>query len=354
MSSKKSIQPEKVNDREIITRELLPWHRDHWMLLQDRLSSQKLPHALILNGRDGLGKSSFAFLFAKSIFCREANQQFENDYHKNDFPYRPCGNCKNCELINASSHPDLMIIKKDDEGRAIKVDQIREIADFIGKTSQMGGYKIVIVREADSMNINAANALLKTLEEPIGKSILMLTVERLGVLPATVKSRCQILNFRVPNNQDSSKWLKSYSNDQEYNFDLALHLAKGAPLKALASMNNGTFAFRESIFNDFVEFSSGKLSFTDVSERWNKHDILMILDYLISWTADLIRLKSDSSNLRNIYYYDFLKNCNADINSIFHYYDSLCDAEKTLKRGIALNTAILLETLLLEWENVIN
>ena len=137
-----------------------PWQDIQWGRLISQMNSERLPHALSLIGPSCIGKQKFAVSFANFILCSSPLNK------------APCGKCKSCCLSRSGNHPDCVIIKPDSKGKNINVDSIRDLDAFFSQTSQQRGWKIVIISPAESMNTNAANALLKTLEEPKEKTLI--------------------------------------------------------------------------------------------------------------------------------------------------------------------------------------
>ncbi|MCL4315598.1 MAG: DNA polymerase III subunit, partial [Gammaproteobacteria bacterium] len=166
---------------------LLPWHSAQWDALTARLRAAELPHALLLSGPEGLGKEQFARVFSQALLCAAPRKDGQ-----------ACQNCPACVMFAAGTHPDFQCIAPAEEGKAIGIDRVRELIAWIALKSHASGHKIALVTPAGRMTIEAANALLKTLEEPPAHSLLMLITDRPALLPATVRSRCQRMLFAVP------------------------------------------------------------------------------------------------------------------------------------------------------------
>src|SRR5690349_8252481 len=126
-------------------------HQRQWDLLMRAFQHHRLPHAVLLIGKSGIGKKYFAEQFAQHVLCNK---------------HTACGECKSCRLIQADTHPDLIRIGPEESGQMIKIDQIRALIDIANTTSLLGGYRIILIHPASAMNHASANALLKTLEEP--------------------------------------------------------------------------------------------------------------------------------------------------------------------------------------------
>ncbi|CAG0911405.1 unnamed protein product, partial [Cyprideis torosa] len=142
-----------------------------------QLQHDNLPHALLLIGQAGLGLNLFAERLAQRVLCRSKTATDQ-----------PCGECSACLQFGAAVHPDYKCIHLLEDKKKILVDQIRDLTEFMALTgSQGGGFKVIVIDPADRMNVNAANSLLKTLEEPPGRSLILLVASELHRLPATIK-----------------------------------------------------------------------------------------------------------------------------------------------------------------------
>jgi len=158
----------------------MPWLRRAWQTVQSRVAEDRLPHALILVGECGVGKRAWAEAVGGLLLCdqplgREAGQPIA------------CGRCKQCELLAAASHPDIRIYAPE-KSRMVKVDQVRALSSFAVASPQVAHHKVAIIDRADQLNINAANALLKTLEEPLPDVTLILLQESGRPVLPTIRS----------------------------------------------------------------------------------------------------------------------------------------------------------------------
>jgi len=271
-------------------RETYPWHAAELKTLLIRRQNGTLPHALLFTGPAGLGKSFLAQYFAQLLLCMNPDEQ-----------QRPCRNCKSCLVYQGESHPDYRFITPSEKGNVIGIDAIRAVGEFLGLKSQFQGIKICIVTEADTMNRAAANSLLKTLEEPPPDSYLILVSARPAALPATIRSRCQVLNFSLPSQQSAFTWLAQQTQTDEADLRLALQLANGAPLKALAWIEQGFLEARIEMFRQLEAIVAGHSDPVAVAESWLKLSLNETLYWLYSWTTDMIRssFEADVSGLQN-------------------------------------------------------
>jgi len=143
----------------------LPWHRQVWQALRARVANQTVPHAILLAGPAGIGKWPLATAFAASLLCERVGPDGAH-----------CGKCRGCTFFAAGSHPDYHLCIPLEDSRQIRIDQIRGLAQKSALTSSIGRYQVFLVSPADAMNPSAANAFLKTLEEPSPNSVIVLLI----------------------------------------------------------------------------------------------------------------------------------------------------------------------------------
>ena len=173
----------------------MPWLHSAVEQFHQRLLNQRLPHALLLQGRQGDGAEVLAHSLAQASLCANPELGY------------PCGQCKSCLLCQAETHPDLLILEPGGASETIRVDEIRTLVERFATTAQIASRKTAVIQHAESMNISAANALLKTLEEPPGDALLILISEGTKPLLPTVRSRCQPISFNAPSADEALQWL---------------------------------------------------------------------------------------------------------------------------------------------------
>lgn len=241
-------------------------------------AADRLPHAILMAGPRGLGKRRFAELFARALLCTSPNPAG-----------LPCGHCQDCRLNAAGTHPDRLRVVPDAESKSgeITIDAIRYLTDRAALTPLRGARKLVVIDPADRMNSAAANALLKTLEEPAGETLLVLIAEQPGRLPATIRSRCQLLNIPIPAEATALAWLMPRLGDAA---PLRLRLASGAPLRALEELDQTTLGHRETLVRSLIGISRGELDPVGEAAAWNGIGVRLSLDCLAGCLCDLLRL----------------------------------------------------------------
>ena len=321
---------------------LLPWHQPQWQQVALSRKNNRLPHALLLAGPYGIGLKDFAEVMAASLFCRSP---LEN--------YLPCGACKSCELFVSGNHPDIYRIEPEEEGKQIKVEQIRELIEFINLKSHYEGYKVVMITPADNMNRSAANTLLKTLEEPPEFSLLILLSHRPSLLPITIRSRCQQTWFSPVYDQTAIDWLEQTLKDPAQANEL-LKMSGGAPLAALEQKENGVIDKQIIIINDLELMQKSQQDPIKVAEKWNTYGSNQVLSWLLQLFGDMLRIKSSAKPLR-LYQTDVFARLQHLTNRLDLYRLMLCHdlilKNYSLGMGqISYNTQGLLEDFIIYWQ----
>lgn len=259
-----------------------PWHDDAWARLQARRERDALPHALLLAGPAGLGKRDFLATFVKGLLCQQPVDGV------------PCGVCRSCHLVAAGTHPDVVTLtfglRKDGVTRSeIVVDQIRDLSARLAMSSQFGGWQIATVDPADAMNAAAANALLKTLEEPTPATLLILVADEPARLPATIRSRCQRIDFLVPSREVSLAWLRA---EGVADAPAALEAAGGNPGMAREWSADGALKQRAEVRNDLKALAAGRGDAMEVIKRWQAAQPARYLWFAAQAVTDELRART--------------------------------------------------------------
>jgi len=173
-----------------------PWLFEYWRDVYRRHEQGSLPHALLFTGAAGLGKKQFVRFVAESLLCRNSSAE-----------RGACGECESCFQLIAGAHPELSVLVPEGAAMNIKVDSVRELVGWLQLSAPPGQYRAALIDSSDAMNRNAANSLLKTLEEPGERAVLILSADKPGSLPATVRSRCQITTLSLADSPAAVSWL---------------------------------------------------------------------------------------------------------------------------------------------------
>lgn len=311
-------------------REHYPWHAKTWATLTQGIA--RLPHAILLQGPAGLGKGAFAWRLAHFLLCVNRGADAS-----------ACGTCHSCTLFAAGTHPDLLTVRPPEDSATIPVDQVREVRDFLALKPHTAAHKLVLLAPAEAMNVNAANALLKVLEEPPPGGVLVLVTAQPARLPATLRSRCSAIAFRAPAHADGRQWLdrQGVTGDLE----TALEQAGDAPLLALASIRSPNPVGHEQLRKDLEALQAGQDDPLRCATRWKNAGASYCLGWLQRHVADLIRAKMTGTDLP-----ENSKKLSLNLKDLFKYSDAVAEA-KNLLRG-PLDEGLLLEDLLIQWHRI--
>jgi DNA polymerase-3 subunit delta' len=314
----------------------MDWLSPQWNRLVSCIQSGRVPQALLLVGREGVGKTLLAETFAKRLLCRTPGEY-------------ACGVCASCRLLAAKTHPDFLCIEPEEKGKAIPVDAIRGLIANLALKPQYSGRRVVLIVPAHQMNASSANSLLKTLEEPDQYTSLLLLTDSPQSLPATILSRCQRMDIPVPERERALEWLAK--NGQGGQAEVLLALARGAPVKALGLANDGIIAKREEFFSAWCDLAERGGEPAMLAEKWAKFPCETLADWMISWTMDMIRLRAVPRNpaIDNPDLAERLRSSAQRIKcrDLFNFLDRLNAARKMLLGQI--NRQLLLEEILILW-----
>ena len=332
-----------------------PWQKTQWQQVTQLLESERLPHALLLHGNQGLGKADFARALAAALLCDKPTTD-----------HQACGVCSACKLLAANTHPDLHSLQPTASGNSksknpvlnIRIDEIRHLCETLNQTSQFSGYRVTILDQADKLTISAANSLLKTLEEPGQKVLLILITARTYRLPITIRSRCQLMRFTVPDQQPSLQWMKQAlsQSEQAAAYDdkqllQALNTAFGSPLLALSKLQD--MEYQQVLCEALTANITGKNSL-EYAAKLAKYSKVKTLEGMLSWTADLTKLVACGAECKiiNEQHRNKLQSIAQKINQqrLYRFHDQL--NFNILHSSIAVNEQLLWENLLLSWDNL--
>ncbi|KGK42263.1 DNA polymerase III subunit delta [Nitrincola sp. A-D6] len=324
---------------------VVPWADALWNKLARQHAESRLPHAILLTGHTGTGKIEFAQAFAHLLLCHQPHN------------HQPCGVCRGCELLSSGNHPDLVHLHPAEAGKAIKVDQVRELLQFLHNTAQQGGYRVVVMEPAENMNINAANALLKSLEEPGNNTLLLLVSHQPGQLMPTIRSRCQQVGFPMPKPEEAIPWLTQQLDIDAERAEQLLRITQGAPLKARLLYQNDRISFRAGFMTGLVDLLKARTTAVTLAEKFYKEDLLQLLEWMHSLLVDIARLQADG-DMQKISNTDMFKMLNAvakktTVVKLYALIDKLQAERISLMERHNPNRQLLLETLLLEWVGLV-
>lgn len=267
---------------------IYPWHESAWRQLAAQWGNR--PNAWLLTGRRDTGKTAFARHLAQALLCEQPQAE-----------HQPCGSCPSCHLFAQGSHPDYYELAPElpAEGESarkllqIKIDAVRAVLAPLLQSSVRGGLRVVLVQPAETMNTQAANALLKMLEEPPEAVIFLLVTHNRDQLLPTIKSRCRQMLLPEPSQEVALDYLRGQQIEQPENL-LAFH--GGAPLFPLAPEQD---ALRQKLLTLLT--APRLLAILDYAAEYDKHKfpLAFLLDWLQKWLTDLALAQQ---NIAPLYY----------------------------------------------------
>lgn len=316
-----------------------PWQLSEWQQLTQQIAAKKLPHALMLAGPRGIGKRHLADALAQLLLCQMPIEG------------TPCGKCRGCELNKSQTHPDLVWLAPEEEGKAIKVDQVRELTESLSKTAQQGGYKLVIIEPAEAMNGNAANALLKSLEEPAANTLLLLIAHSPSAVLPTIRSRCQMRKLPMPRTEQVIRWLSPLLVGSNATPESLLAAARGAPLAALALLQGDVLEQRAQILQQFTRLSLGQVSAIELAAQWHSGDVIALVEWFLGLLHSIARWKvgGDDAQMQQAPAELRERLSHLNLPLLHRYIEKILLSKKQLLSGSNPNKQLLLEELLLDW-----
>jgi DNA polymerase-3 subunit delta' len=319
-----------------------PWHEETWRALSARVAAQTVPHAILLSGPPGTGKQQLAMSFAAMLLCE--NRLAEGDQ---------CGACKSCTLFVGGTHPDFHLCTPLEDSRQVLVDQIRELAGKSVLTSSVGRYQVFIVSPADAMNRNAANAFLKTLEEPSPNSVILLLADRPGSLPATIRSRCQPFQVHPPSNETALQWLATQGDWEPEQSRTALSACGGAPLLAAAVLAEGSVEKLNQAVELLVAAGEGRADPIVLASQWQDEWLGARLDWWRRWLRQMAWARASETDGQASGLPRRLQRLTAhvDLASLVRYFERLNRARRLIETSV--KQELVVEELLISWRDLV-
>lgn len=306
------------------------WQQDQMQRLDHAIEQQRLPHAILMSGPAGVGKQHLADCLIHRVLKKHmALAKFE-------------------ALLAAGTHPDVRIVSLLSDKKQIAVDQIRDLSAGLALTPQISNIKIAVIQPAELMNRAAANALLKTLEEPSGNTLIILISHNPGRLPLTIRSRCQHMPQRVPDSREAGIWL---SEQGVTNYQAYLELTSGAPLLAKLAAENKWLEQHQYLLDDLSGLIDRQGDIVSISAKWHESDVTL----LIRWIKNLVKslvISKLSEQITSDMAGNFLKNLKIsldriDLIKLIGYSDFLDQSELEINNN--LNRELFLEQIFTRW-----
>lgn len=263
-------------------------------------AANRFPTALLIHEQRGAGGEALAYFASQLALCQQ--------------PDAPCGQCRDCRQFNAAQHPDFLHVTPIEDSKLIRVEQIRELSEALSLTAHNAGASVALLAPADSMNANAANALLKTLEEPRRGVTLILLTAAPSRLPATILSRCQRLRVAAPARAQSIAWLTARRGAGPW--EAVLGAIGNAPFEAALLDPAETARLKAETERSLTEAMAGHLDIPGTAERWARGEGFDLrLACIENWlTARIDGASAGGSQMREVRSGAHLPEGSSDLN----------------------------------------
>ena len=254
-------------------KQLLPWQEATWTRLQTQADRKQLPSGLLITGSADTGKGMLVDRLVRYLLCAAETE-------------KPCGQCSQCALLDAGTHPDYLHVTLEDSKKQILINQIRDMIEWATQTSFLGGYKACVLDPADKLNVQSSNALLKSLEETPANTLICLVTDSPASLLPTIRSRCQQYACHLPGREEALAWLgtQTLKGDPE----LMLNIAGGNPLHLVRSIDEEYLALRAQIGQHLAALAAGRLSPLRLASEL-KEDVFRVLDLSYGFVLDAVK-----------------------------------------------------------------
>jgi len=313
-----------------------PWLISQFNVLCQYQKTGTLPHAVLLHGPKGVGKNKLAFIISEKLLCQT----------KSDSIY-----------FSQNTHPYFYHLKKQEDKKIIPIDQVREVISSLYLKPKEKLFQVLFIENVEDLNTQSANALLKTLEEPVANTVIIMTTNYLSQLLPTLLSRCLKLHCAPPDLKTGIAWLESKLTDcsNREKIEISLRLANNSPLLAKRLLQEG-LELRETVFELMKEQLTNKIHPIETAEKLEKFETTEVIHWFYSFALDLIKIKlkikqtKTCSFLTHIDKTDLLVNLSEfiSVETLWSWIFNITNSKKALLRSPYLNKQLLLERILLD------
>lgn len=271
-------------------------------MLCNALRNRRLPHALLFTGEHGVGKATAALELARFCNCPGRENQLQEEKHEKAEPWlSSCGICRSCRKINTGVHPDIYALKP--SGGYIRIDQIRSIYNSLALKSDTETTRFVLIEDAQLMNREAGNCLLKILEEPPDSTIFVLIAPGIGDLLPTIVSRCRHIRFSPIPQKDLADYLVSHQGLEHNHAMIAASLARGSLSRALDMVQADWISYRNFIVDLLCQLPDLPAAHRHALAEMlaaNRDKLEVIFEILKNWYRDLAVFSSSQKSIYNL------------------------------------------------------
>jgi len=317
-----------------------PWLRPHFDQLIASYQAGRGHHALLIQALPGMGEDALIYAITRFLMCQQPQGQ------------KSCGKCRGCQLMQAGTHPDYYRLEPEKGKSTLGIDAVRDVSEKLYEHARLGGAKVVWLSDASLLTEAAANALLKTLEEPPEKTWFFLSCRDPGRLLATLRSRCRLHHLAVPQETWALSWLQREVTVSQESALAALRLCSGAPAAALELLQKEAWSHRMQLCSA-VEQALDSRDWLGVLSMLNHDQAPVRLHWLVSLLLDAMKLQQGATLVSNVDVWPLVNTLanalpGATLRAIVH---EMCLCREQLLTVTGLNRELVLTDLLLRIEH---
>lgn len=326
---------------------IYPWHQNHLDRFLSSWRQNRLPTAVLWQGPIGLGQRDLGGAIAQMLLCHRPNLS--------EFAMQvACGHCAGCRWFLAGAHPDFVSVRPEKAQGPIKVSDVRELVLRLSNTPAQSDRHVVLIESAQAMNASAANALLKTLEEPPGSAFFLLIADQTPVIP-TIRSRCQSVQWVAPPEAVTRTFLSEQAvHVDEVDWPLLMALSDGLPLRALELVQQNGLSEHQARVSQLLLLALGRATLLEVASQLSHSSLDAVMHSAWTLWLDLTRLRHGFS--RECWHVRSAESCRLLAHRIsdtrlFECVDQLIQSKQALMQ-VPLNEALCLESWLTYWKDI--
>ena len=316
-----------------------PWLRPHFEQLVNGYQSGRGHHALLLQALPGMGDDALIYAIGRLLMCQQPQGS------------KSCGQCRSCQLMQAETHPDYYTLEPEKGKSTLGIDAVRAVSEKLYERARLGGAKVVWLKDAAQLTEAAANALLKTLEEPPGNTWFLLSCREPGRLLATLRSRCRLHHLDAPQESWAVSWLQREVTTSREAALTALRLCGGAPAAALALLQPALWAQREQLCQA-IGHAGEKRDWLSLLGNLNHDQVTNRLQWMASLLLDALKVQQGATLVSNVDAWPLVtqlaqRHSGAWLRAVLH---DVCQCREQLISVTGLNRELVLTDLLLQIE----
>ncbi len=319
-----------------------PWLYSSYQTLSQWHDEKRLPHALLIEAKSGLGSRLLINAWIKKLLCHQQG-------------HFACHQCQACQWFDKGHHPDVQTITIEEGKKNISIDQIRDLIKQLQETAhQSQGWRIAFIQEANHLSISAYNALLKILEEPGNNIHIILLAEYRKRIPATLLSRCQMLPIQALPKEENRSWISQQLPDSPIeDIELAVLLSNNSPLQAVDYLKNNKLSDIKQFMVCLADIANEKKQTTDFVEDYLQNELFKLLQWWLFVVSSLLKHCLQAEALPKILLPNYQEL--AELTSerlLFEMRDKLLEFMYYLETGVAVNQQMQFDDLARQWRQL--